>query len=176
MGGQVMATAADDLSDTANVTFYVVGSPIPTATEVALLDSIYPGSTSKLLSGIAFVESSLHQFTQLTNFGVDDYWPTESNDGGSLLGRAAGQASLGSAAGPMISGTWAIGSIRTADVKPAQVKALLGPDAAEVGAMVCDYAFADIACDGFYRLLVSDWTAASDSSSVLSETVRSSGD
>jgi hypothetical protein len=72
-----------------------------------------------------------------------------------LFGRAVGQTLPGSAGAPVISGSWAIGSIRTADVKPAQVKALLGPDAAEVGATVCDYAFADIAGDGFYRLLVS---------------------
>lgn len=56
---------------------------------------------------------------------------------------------------PLISRSWAIGSIRTADVNAVQVKALLGADADDAGATVCDYAFADIAGDGFYRLLVS---------------------
>jgi hypothetical protein len=86
MGGQLVATAADDLNDTANVTVYVVGAPVPLTTEVTLLDSIYPGPTSNLLSGIAFVESSLQQFAQLTNFGIDNYWPTESYDGGTHIG------------------------------------------------------------------------------------------
>jgi hypothetical protein len=39
------------------------------------------------MSGIAFNESSVRQFAQLTNFGIDDYWPTESGaDGGSHIG------------------------------------------------------------------------------------------
>jgi hypothetical protein len=48
---------------------------------------------------------------------------------------------------------WAVGSIQTSDLKPAQVKALLGNDA--LGATICDYALADLAGDGFYRLVVS---------------------
>jgi len=52
-----------------------------------------------------------------------------------------------------IIGTWAAGTIRTTDVTLSQVKALLGEDADD--ATVCDYAFADVAGDGFYRLIVS---------------------
>lgn len=72
-----------------------------------------------------------------------------------LFGTALGQARPGRLAASVIPGTWAIGSIRTTDLTPAQVKALLGSDASAVGAIVCDYGFADIAGDGFYRLLVS---------------------
>jgi len=70
----------------------------------------------------------------------------------SLLGNASGQAHPGPAESA-IGRTWAIGSIRTTDLKPAEVKALLGSEADD--ATVCDYAFADIAGDGFYRLLAS---------------------
>ncbi len=67
-----------------------------------------------------------------------------------------GTASAQSHPSPSDSGaarTWAIGSIRTTDLKPVEVKALLGSEADD--ATVCDYAFADVAGDGFYRLLVS---------------------
>lgn len=49
--------------------------------------------------------------------------------------------------------SWAVGTIRTSDLNPDQVKALLGRAADD--ATVCDYAFADLAGDGFYRLVVS---------------------
>jgi len=85
-GGQIVATATDSLSNAASVTVYVVGTSIPTSTEVSLLDSIYSGPTSNLMSGIAQVESSTMQFAQETNFGIASYWPTESYDGGSHIG------------------------------------------------------------------------------------------
>ncbi len=49
--------------------------------------------------------------------------------------------------------SWAVGTIKTSDLSLAKVKTLLKDDAE--GATVCDYALADIAGDGFYRLAVS---------------------
>jgi len=87
MGGQLVATATDGVNSSGSVTAYVVGAAIPTATEVALLNSSYSGATTNLLNGIAQVESSTTQFVQKTNFGVAAYWPTESlSDGGSHIG------------------------------------------------------------------------------------------
>jgi hypothetical protein len=71
-----------------------------------------------------------------------------------FFGKATGQALAGEPAAPAISGSWAIGSIRTSDITPAQVRALFDQDLVDIDAGVCDYAFADIAGDGFYRLLV----------------------
>jgi hypothetical protein len=86
MGGQLVTTAAANTSDMMNMTSYIVGAEIPTETEVSLLDSIYPGPTSNLLSGIAYVESSIAQFEESSNYGISAYWPKESNDGGSHIG------------------------------------------------------------------------------------------
>ncbi len=73
-----------------------------------------------------------------------------------LVSRVVGQATPAKPVASAISGDWAIGSIRNADVTPAQVKSLLEAaeaDGYDVGD-VCDYSFADIAGDGFYRLIV----------------------
>jgi hypothetical protein len=89
MGGQLVATAVDtgNAQYFSNVTVFITGVAIPTATELALLDSIYPGATPNLLSGISKVESSIQQFSQESNMGVTASWPTESkSDGGSHIG------------------------------------------------------------------------------------------
>lgn len=54
-----------------------------------------------------------------------------------------------------ISGSWAVGVSKMPKPKLEVIDALLGPDASDAAATVCDYDFADIAGDGFYRLLVS---------------------
>jgi hypothetical protein len=70
-----------------------------------------------------------------------------------LIAKAVGQEHYGKSASA-ISGNWAVGSIQTSHVTASQVMKLLGSDYDDVGAKICDYAFADIAGDGFYRLLV----------------------
>ena len=68
--------------------FYVVGSAISATDVTARLQGLYShGATPRLLTGIAFRESSYHQFVSRDKYGHVALWPNESSqDGGSHVG------------------------------------------------------------------------------------------
>ncbi|HZF13290.1 MAG TPA: hypothetical protein VFE33_31250 [Thermoanaerobaculia bacterium] len=91
-GGKITVTASakvgTDTVVTKPVTFTVTGTAIPDASITSRLVSLYQdGATPHLLTGIAMVESTYHQFEDNTLYGREDLWPTESHaDGGSHIG------------------------------------------------------------------------------------------
>jgi hypothetical protein len=86
MGGQLTATATQNAgSDRTVVT--ITGTTISDHDITNRLASLYAtGSTPHLLTGIAQLESSYVQFSQLTLYGQSALWPRESYDGGSHTG------------------------------------------------------------------------------------------
>jgi len=87
--GRVAAKLASDPAVTACPIeyFYVVGTPIPDANVTARLVSLYAdGATPRLLTGIAYKESTYRQFFTKTKYGKSAPWPNESYDGGSHVG------------------------------------------------------------------------------------------
>ncbi len=82
-GGQVTAQAQATLagqSFTKSITFYVLGAAIPYSTITSRLYSLYTtGATPHLLTGIAEVESSYHQFVQAYMMGATGDWPNGDN-------------------------------------------------------------------------------------------------
>jgi hypothetical protein len=75
---------------------YVVGTQIPDDAITERLDRLYAtGATPGLLTGIAQVESSYRQFTQMNLYGASARWPYESYDGGSHIGLMQVETKLG---------------------------------------------------------------------------------
>jgi hypothetical protein len=87
LGGKVVAQAQATLGGqqyNASVTFWVLGTPIPNATITSRLLSLYSGTTSGLLTGIAEDESSYRQFSgSETRMGITGYWPMGNSANGS---------------------------------------------------------------------------------------------
>lgn len=80
-GGKITVQAKETGSSPQSaspITFYVVGTAIPEAEITSRLVSLYGGATPNLMTGIAWRESTYHQFVTRSLFGVSALWPTES--------------------------------------------------------------------------------------------------
>jgi hypothetical protein len=82
IGGQLTVTATCGAHTSPPVTFTITGTQIPADAVLQQLTSAYNGSTTGLMRGIAFIESSRLQFFPKTLFDINAWWPHESSPGG----------------------------------------------------------------------------------------------
>lgn len=90
MGGQAIVNAYAEIDEkiikASPVKFTITGTNIPEALITSELISQYNGPTKRLMIGVADVESSYEQFSEINLYGRQDLWPKESYDGGSHIG------------------------------------------------------------------------------------------
>lgn len=95
-GGRMKATVSAANCQPQSVTFYLTGGPMnPTAVSNFLVSLYATGTTPRLFTGVAEVESRSRHFCipgktcsskQAPLYGILQYWPHESYDGGSHIG------------------------------------------------------------------------------------------
>ncbi|MBI4877867.1 MAG: hypothetical protein HY822_24820 [Acidobacteria bacterium] len=88
VGGQFMAeVSVAGCPDKKPLEFTIAGAQISAGSVTDRLLSLYTGGTTpRLLTGFAMVESTYQHFLRQTRYNVADYWPHESYDGGSHIG------------------------------------------------------------------------------------------
>lgn len=90
MGGQLTINATSQINEcevqAEPVIITITGVQIPDNLITERLVHLYHGPTSRLMTGLAQVESSYKQFSTRTLYDRSDLWPQESYDGGSHIG------------------------------------------------------------------------------------------